>query len=403
MAKVRQQANAKARTDISSCLGRDVFTGQPIELRFDGPGVVPVTPIPDDDSLPWIGPGLVDLQVNGYGGIDLNAPDLTVERVIGLTHALLAIGVTAYLPTLVTDSPEAIEQRLNVIARAIESDSLTASVVAGIHLEGPFISPEDGARGAHPLAAVRGPDWGLFERWQSAAGGRIRIVTLSPEWPEAPALIAQLRAAGVIAAIGHTAATSDQIQVAIEAGATMSTHLGNAAHPVLPRHPNYIWEQLAADELTASFIGDGFHLPRSVMKTIMRMKGDAAVLVSDSVALAGMPPGEYDTPIGAKVVLTEEGRLHLQADPRLLAGSAQPLIAGIGNLVRSGLATLADAWAMASVRPVRLLGPKAENGLAVGAPADIVQFRTDEHHAITIEAVWKHGELVVNAARGGER
>jgi N-acetylglucosamine-6-phosphate deacetylase len=163
---------------------------------------------------------------------------------------------------------------------------------------------------------------------------------------------------------------------------------------MLPRHPNYLWEQLAADDLWASFIADGFHLPRSVMKTIMRMKGERAILVSDSVALAGMPPGEYESTIGTRVVLTPEGRLHLASDPRLLAGSAQPLSAGISNLIRLKLATLSEVWAMASTRPLALLGRRGVDGLIPGSPADLVLFRLNDRFEISIDRVLKQGEIV---------
>jgi N-acetylglucosamine-6-phosphate deacetylase len=144
----------------------------------------------------------------------------------------------------------------------------------------------------------------------------------------------------------------------------------------MPRHPNYIWEQLAADDLHASLIADGFHLPEAVLKVFLRVKGEKALLVSDSVALAGMPPGTYSTPVGGEVVLTPEGRLHTATDPRILAGSAQPMIAGIAHLVRSGLADLAAAWEMASLRPLALLGGEP-GGMVAGAGADFVVFRWD--------------------------
>ena len=292
--------------------------------------------------------------------------------------------------------PGEIEARLTAVSASIREDRLTAACVAGIHLEGPFISREDGARGAHPLSAVRPPDWSLFERWQAAAEGRIKIVTLSPEWSDAPAFIARCRESGVIPAIGHTAATPEQIREAVAAGALLSTHFGNGVHPMLPRHPNYLWEQLAADELWASVIADGFHLPDAVLKTVMRMKGSKAMLVSDSVAIAGMPPGEYDSPIGARVVLTAEGRFHLADDPRLLAGSAQPLLAGIAHLFHSGLATLGEAWAMASTRPLTLLNRPGAAGLKTGEPADLVLFYWDEDEdEIDIEQVVKAGKTVV--------
>lgn len=357
----------------STLTGRELATGQAITVDVDQGRIRRVSPAPDSADLPWIAPGLVDLQVNGYQGIDLNDGQVTVETVRLLCGALRRVGVTRFLPTLVTAAPEALRAAMRVIASAVTSDPLCAAMIAGIHLEGPFISPEDGARGAHPLAHVRAPDWALFGQWQAAAGGLIRMVTLSPEWPEAPEFIAQCRASGIIPAIGHTAAAPEQIRAAVAAGAQLSTHFGNGAHAVLPRHPNYLWEQLAADDLWSAVIGDGFHLPESVLKVVMRVKGARALLVSDTVALAGMPPGEYANQVGGRVVLEESGRLHLASDPRLLAGSALPLIAGITHLVRSGLATLETAWAMASTRPRALLG-LPEPRIAVGEPAELVQF-----------------------------
>ncbi|HEX8529786.1 MAG TPA: amidohydrolase family protein, partial [Cytophagales bacterium] len=213
------------------------------------------------DGLPWLGPGLTDLQVNGFRGIDLNAPDLSgagLERLVG---ALWAVGVTAFLPTLITNHPAATEAALRTIRRACETSPVVGGAVAGIHLEGPFISPEDGPRGAHPKAHVRAPDAALLETFREASGDRVRLVTLSPEWPGAPELIRRCVAHGIRAAVGHTAATPEQIAAAVAAGASLSTHLGNATHQMLPRHPNYLWEQLAQDGLAASLIADGFHLP----------------------------------------------------------------------------------------------------------------------------------------------
>jgi N-acetylglucosamine-6-phosphate deacetylase len=380
--------------------GRSVLTGEAVSLRMAGGAIAGVEAIgePEPADLPWIGPGLVDLQINGFAGIDVNADGDLPARADDLLHALLRVGVTTFLPTVVTSSVEAITARLRGIATLAATHPLWRSMVAGVHLEGPFISPEDGPRGAHPAAHVRAPDWELFRRWQEAAGGAIRIVTLSPEWPESAAFIARCREAGVRVAIGHTAATPEQIREAVRAGATLSTHFGNGAHPMLPRHPNYLWEQLAADALWASVIADGFHLPDAVLKTVMRVKEERALLVSDSVALAGMPPGEYESPIGDRVVLTEEGRLHLAADPRLLAGSAQPLIAGISHLVSSGLATLRDAWTMASVRPAAFL-ELPDRELTPGNPADLVTFDLIDG-TVRIRQVIKAGETVVELGSG---
>ena len=381
--------------------GRALTTGQPLAVRIVGDRIASVDPIADGgtEALPWIGPGLVDLQVNGFAGIDVNDGALNVDAVDRLTRTLWSVGVTTFLPTLITADEAAIEAGLRAIAAAIAADSAVARSVAGIHLEGPFISPEDGPRGAHPAAHVRPPDWALFERWQAAAGGRITLVTLSPEWPEALGFIARCRDQGVIAAIGHTAATPEQIRAAVAAGARLSSHLGNGAHPTLPRHPNYLWEQLAADALWASVIADGFHLPDAVLKVVLKVKGEQAVLVSDAVALAGLPPGQYASPIGERVVLTPEGRLHLATDPRLLAGSARPLGAGVAHLAESGLASFDLAWSMASTRPAALLNLPVARGIAVGAPADLVLFRWDGR-AIDTGQVYKAGELVAGEERG---
>lgn len=388
---------------VTPLAGRDVTTGEPVTIAVAGGRIAHVGPYTglDPDRLPWIGPGLVDLQVNGFAGIDLNdgPPDeTTLPR---LSHALLRVGVTSFLPTVVTAAAPDIEARLHAIASSLATDPVLDAAVAGVHLEGPFISPEDGPRGAHPADHVAPPDWELFERWQAAAGGRIRIVTLSPEWPGSVGFIARCREAGVIAAIGHTAASPEQIRAAVDAGATLSTHLGNGAHATLPRHPNYLWEQLAADELWASIIADGIHLPDAVLRTVLRVKGAYAFLVSDAVALAGMPPGEYASPIGTRVVLTDAGRLHLAADPRFLAGSALPLVAGVAHLAAAGLAGLGDAWAMASTRPASFLGHPAASRLTAGAPADFVVFGWDGRE-IAIERVFRAGRMVVRHELTGQ-
>ncbi|MEK5059787.1 hypothetical protein BK126_26995 [Paenibacillus sp. FSL H7-0326] len=308
----------------------------------------------------YFAPGLVDLQVNGYMGIDFNSPDLTVEQVHQVTRLLQAVGVVKYCPTVITNREEAMSQSLRIIAAACSVNEITRRSIAGVHLEGPFISREDGPRGAHPAKCVIAPDIDLFQRLQSAGKGMIRIVTMSPEWAGSQLFIEQCVQEGIIVSVGHTAASSEQIVEAVRAGAFMSTHLGNGAHLILPRHPNYIWEQLAADELYTCFIADGFHLPDAVQKVIMRVKKEKAILVSDAAHLAGLPAGDYKTHIGGRVTLTELGKLHLTAQPELLAGSAQMLIQGISRLVRKGLCTLEEAWNMGSVQPWRLLNKYSE-------------------------------------------
>ncbi|MCL1888318.1 MAG: N-acetylglucosamine-6-phosphate deacetylase, partial [Kiritimatiellaeota bacterium] len=261
--------------------------------------------------------GLVDLQVNGYAGVDFNTPGLSVEDVRRARRLLRDEGITAFLPTLITNDLVVIERLADTLLAA-DDDSSSGAEILGLHLEGPFISPHDGARGAHPAAWVRPPDAEWLKRFQDRCAGRVRLVTFSPEWDDAPRFVEVARALGIRVAIGHTLATRAQIRDAVAAGATLSTHLGNALPPLLPRHPNPIWSQLAEDDLAVSLVGDGFHLPREFIETVLKVKGENAFLVSDCTRFAGMAPGRYTTPIGGDVVLTPEGRLHLAADERLL-------------------------------------------------------------------------------------
>ncbi|SDO56924.1 N-acetylglucosamine-6-phosphate deacetylase [Paenibacillus sp. yr247] len=354
-----------------------------------------IEPIYSDQSslLPVIGPGWVDLQINGYGGYDFNTLPLTAEMLVKATTLLWSEGVTTYYPTVITNSDEAIKEAVSVIAKTCFEHRAVGDSIAGIHLEGPFISPEDGARGAHHKDYVKAPDWSLFEEWQEAAGGRIQIITLSPEWPGAAHFIEKCVQQGITVSIGHTSAAPEQIREAVAAGASMSTHLGNGAHLQLPRHPNYIWEQLAQDGLWSCVIADGFHLPESVLKVVLKVKGKKAVLVSDAVSIGGLSPGEYDTHIGSKVVLTPEGKLHLADNPNMLAGSVQMLSHGIKHLVRSGLCSLPEAWKMASIHPAGLMKLPVEHGLALGAPADLILLDWNGD-AIQIVKTYKKGAIV---------
>ncbi|GGF92090.1 N-acetylglucosamine-6-phosphate deacetylase [Paenibacillus albidus] len=373
--------------------GRHYKTGLPVEVSVTEGRITSVTEIavePSVANLPWLAPGLVDLQVNGGWGLDLNTLPLRPDTVLELSRRLLSKGVTGYCPTLITNGTAQLAAAASAIAEAVRQDPGTARGIVGLHLEGPFLSPEDGPRGAHPLEHIGPPDWEALCRWQEAAEGLIRIITVSPEWPGAAAFIHRCRESDILVSIGHTAATPEQIREAVAAGAVMSTHLGNGTHLTLPRHPNYLWEQLAADELYGCMIADGHHLPPALLKVILRMKRGRAILVSDAVSLSGMPPGTYRLHIGGEVTLTAEGRLHLAEHPQLLAGSAMMLPDQVAYLAGAGLASLAEAWDCASAHPAALLGLEQAAGLAAGAPADLVSFRHDGV-TLTLMECWKNG------------
>jgi N-acetylglucosamine-6-phosphate deacetylase len=294
-------------------------------------------------------PGFVDLQVNGFGGVDFNGSALVVVEVEKALDRMRATGVTRCLPTLITSSLGEFAARAGVLAR------LDHPACAGIHMEGPYLSPEDGPRGAHPRAHIVPADIDDFRRRQDAAGGRIRLVTLAPEVPGALPLIEHLVRAGVRVAVGHTAARPTVIADAISAGATLATHLGNGCAAVLPRHPNVIWELLAADHVFASLIVDGHHLPSATVKSMVRAKGAGrTILITDAIAAAGSAPGRYR--LGdVEAELGADGRVSLPGTP-YLAGSSLTMDDAIANTARfTGLA-IDDVAPMASTIPADYLG-----------------------------------------------
>ena len=326
--------------------------------------------IGDEDLI--LAPGLIDIQVNGFAGVSLNAEDVSTDTVYKMRESMIKTGVTAFCPTVTTGSHERMLRSMRAISEACTDEEMADYIVC-IHMEGPYISEEDGPRGAHPKEHVRDPNWDEFMEFQEAAEGRIRYVTLAPERSGAVEFIERLADEGILPAIGHTGAETGHIQDAIKAGARLSTHLGNGAHARIRRHPNYIWDQLAADELYASIIPDGHHLPPSVVKCFVRCKGRGKVIgVTDAVFAAGMPPGVY-----GEVEVREDGRVGL-IGTEYLAGSALRLDKGVGNLVKFAGISLEDAIRMCSSIPARLLGVDDRMGeIAVGKWANLILFRWD--------------------------
>ena len=358
---------------MPTLVARRYDTLRPVAVEMDEGRIRRIESVEDSSKLPLVAPGLVDLQINGFGGIEFNDPELTIEKVRQVALSQDQFGVTAFLATCTTDSHEVFRHAFTTVARAIRELPEVAIRIPGIHLEGPFISPEDGPRGAHPKAHVRPPDWNEFQRLQQAAEGRIKLLTISAEYDNSPEVIRRVSGSGVLVAIGHTNATSDQIKACVAAGARMSTHLGNGAHPTIRRHPNYIWDQLADDRLVASLIVDGHHLPPAVVKSMVRAKApERIVLVSDITSMGGMPPGRYKTGLGELEVLPT-GKLVPAGQPGILAGAALPIHVCVANVMRFAGVDLATAINMASLWPARLIGVD-HPGLEVGAPANLFVF-----------------------------
>jgi N-acetylglucosamine-6-phosphate deacetylase len=375
------------------CSGRDAISGESVTVEFDeviqhlNPAFG--EPLPENE---YLAPGFIDIQINGFAGVDYNAPEISHEEIASSLRTMFSTGVTRCFPTVITGSPERITGALRNLAAA-RGNLPEGPAMEAFHVEGPHISPEDGPRGAHPARWVRPPDVEEYKRWQDAARGHVRLVTLSPEWPEAPRYIEALTREGIVISIGHTKATADQIQDAVSAGATLSTHIGNGAHAVMQRHPNYIWEQLAEDRLNASMIVDGIHLGPAFLKVALRAKGvERSVLITDAVMPAMCTPGRY--------LLGEvEVELHPDESVRLaggtrLAGSSLRMDRGVGNLMRIAGLSLAEAVTMATTNPARAGRISGRlRGLQPGSRADMVKFRVTEGN-IEILETWLSGRRV---------
>jgi N-acetylglucosamine-6-phosphate deacetylase len=375
-----------------NCIGIETFGGMPVHVDFDAT-ISSVEPVSDSGGL-YLAPGFIDLQVNGFLGVDFNDPKCTQEQIARSIRGLFSTGVTRFYPTVITGSPAGMLDALRNL-RCAKEKLREGAAMDGFHVEGPHISPDDGPRGAHPRRWVRPPDLDEFHRWQEATGNQIRIVTLAPDWPQSLRYIEAITAEGVVASIGHTNATAQQLADAVSAGASLSTHLGNGAHAVMRRHPNYLWEQLAEDRLMADFIVDGIHLPPSFLKVALRAKTVArSVLVTDAAAPAGCPPGRYY--LGEQAVdLTADNRVMLVGQERL-AGSALRMDRGVENLMRIAGLSLAEAVSMATTNAARAgRVPGRTAGLVPGDRADIVVFDFNKSDlSIAIKSTYVSGVKV---------
>ncbi|PZV83264.1 N-acetylglucosamine-6-phosphate deacetylase [Algoriphagus aquaeductus] len=371
-------------------IGKSFLDGKPLEIFISEGKIKSVLPSASSPKNFWIGPGFTDIQVNGYGGLDYNSIQSDFLALGQISKKLLQCGVTSHFPTIITNSPEKISALIQQVVQLRKMDSLAHSCISGVHIEGPFISPEDGPRGAHFREFVQAPNWNLFQKWIEQSEGLIRMITLSPEREGSASFIEKCVESGILVSIGHTNATHSQILEAVKAGARLSTHLGNGMHSIIARHPNYLWSQLGAENLSATIIADGFHLPAEVIQVFKKVKAEKLMIVSDSVALAGMPPGDYNAAVGGKVTLTAEGKLHLFGNPNTLAGSAMNILQGISFLLKNELTNLSETWQMASIRPQRLFDTSFEP-FQIGQNADLILAEQAPDQTLKILKVLKNG------------
>ena len=340
---------------------------------------------------PYIAPGLIDNQINGYKGVDFSDISLTTEKMRKAVEAINSDGVTTFMPTVITNSHENLLIIFRNLAEAMKDDEVRGSV-AGFHLEGPYISPVEGFYGCHPAEFIRKPSWKEFCEYQQAANGNIRQVTLAPEADGSMEFIRLCALNNIIVSIGHTNASAEQIKTAVDSGARLSTHLGNGCANMIDRHRNPLWPQLANDLLIPSLIADGHHLLPEEVRVFCRVKGvHNVILTSDVTHLIGMTPGKYIF-LGSEVVLTDEG---LIKNPVLncLAGASMPLRTGMENVMKYTGCTLGEAINMASGNVARIYNLSDRGQLSAGKRADLILFEKD-NCKIKIKEVWVKGRKI---------
>jgi N-acetylglucosamine-6-phosphate deacetylase len=307
-------------------------------------------------------PGFVDLQVNGFGGVDFSDPNLGESELKEAWRALLRLGTAAFLATMITSPVDVYRRNLPLLVNALESDEFRGRVL-GIHLEGPFISSEPGAVGAHDPAYVQAPDLNLLLELLDLGAGCLRLLTVAAELPGIETLIAAAAARGVAVSLGHSLFGHGDLVRLRPAGAVALTHLGNGLPNQLPRHPNPLWDGLGNDDYTAMVIADGHHLPASVLRVAARSKGrDRLIVVSDASPVAGLPAGEYQV-LGNRAILEQSGRLH-NPDKQCLVGSSATMLDCMNVFASVTEFDLEDLLAVGFYNSLKLIGlaPAAVRG-----------------------------------------
>jgi len=383
--------------------GLSYLDGKPVSVEIKDGKIASVTRIDrltTGNSNLYIAPGLIDNQVNGFIGISFlseTGAELTLDGVKKATRALWERGVTTYLATLTTNTHEEILNICSKLGEYIKDKSLLGSI-AGLHLEGPYISPEEGYRGAHAKNYIRPPDWNEFMKFYEASGRSIMTVTLAPEVEGAMDFIKKCNEKGIVAALGHHNADAETVNKAVGLGAKISTHLGNGCANLINRHLNPLWPQLSNDALSVSIICDGFHLNPEEIRVFYKVKGpEKTIITSDVTEYAGMPPGRYKILDGEEIELTSEGELRYPAQ-KVLYGSASAITKGVGHIMKVTGCSLADAIKMASTNAAELYRLNDRGKLEPGSRADIILFELKDTELI-IRKTFVNGRLVYSSPR----
>ena len=356
---------------VNVVAGRD---GGYLHIRTDSFGNVAEIK-PDSNKKPaktTVTLGMVDLQVNGFAGIDFNRDGLSAADLDRALMAMLAHGTTRCLPTIITSSVEKMAARLMALDIAVDESHLGPLMVAGFHVEGPFLSSEDGYAGCHPKEHMCAADADVFARIVGRLQTPVRLVTVAPECDGAIEFIGQAVGQGIAVALGHTNATTEQISAAVAAGASLSTHLGNAVSHTLEKNENPLFAQLAEDGLSASFIADGIHIPPALLKIYLRAKEfERTVLVTDATAGAAAEPGLYS--LGdVQIERCADGAVREPGSP-YLGGSSATMEGIANNIIKWFGMTLDDMVDLARTHPLSIIGEQALP--EIGDPVELVWWR----------------------------
>lgn len=382
-------ANAEKNDSLQGLFYLD---NKPISVEIHDGKIINITRLPEGSVVPdmYIAPGLIDIQINGFMGVDFADQNLTIEGITKAVKALWKEGVTTFLPTLITADRLSLKNSFSILSKAMTDEQVGMSI-PGFHLEGPYISPVKGFRGAHLEKYIRKPDWNEFLELQEAAKNGIKLITVAPEVEGAIPFIRKCSLDGVVVSLGHHNGNKAEIKNAVDAGASMATHLGNGCANMINRHNNPLWPQLADNRISASIIADGFHLNQEEVQCFYKIKGtNRTILVSDALDLAGLIPGEYIR--WERKVLLTPNVVKFPAE-NVLAGAASPISSCVSNMMRFTQCKLSDAIQMASSNPARLLGLDDIGEISIGKRADLILFTIEEGN-IVIQKTIVEGKVV---------
>jgi N-acetylglucosamine-6-phosphate deacetylase len=327
----------------------------------------------DGTKTQWLTPGLFDLQINGIDGLNFTDDSLTPEGLARADQSIRDKGISRYCPTIITCSLETALAVLGAFRTAWDAGVIPGAW--GIHLEGPWISGEEGFRGVHRLEHIRDATISELSALREAAAGHLRLITLAPERQGALSIIRAAVEHGITVSLGHTNASPSVVAAAIDAGARMSMHLFNGCAQLIDRHSNPIFSQLAQDSLHACFIADGHHVPLSTLKIGLRAKGfSRSILVSDIVHLSGLPDGEYE--MGGNKVELRDGGIFVKGG-WMLSGAARTLEKDVELLARQVEPGIEQAFLMATVNPAAALNDPSWAELAPGRTGPVAMFSWD--------------------------